>query len=211
MSVCYSVVLEGGRLEVKKVLVCNQKGGTGKSFISDEIAFSLERTGVPIAFVDLDAQGGVIHQTSMRDDAVVTVIDTPGALQKDLGDWMEESDLIIIPTRTTSRDIAPLLRMIEIVKARAKLKPILVVLNGWNRWRAASDFRDWLEEQGQTDDFTVMTLVQSEVVVQSSAAGQSVVTYAPKSQAAADIEAITEYVRRHVGLKSEFGNDLVII
>ena len=196
---------------MKKVLVCNQKGGTGKSFISDEIAFSLERTGVPIAFVDLDAQGGVIHQTSMRDDAVVTVIDTPGALQKDLGDWMEESDLIIIPTRTTSRDIAPLLRMIEIVKARAKLKPILVVLNGWNRWRAASDFRDWLEEQGQTDDFTVMTLVQSEVVVQSSAAGQSVVTYAPKSQAAADIEAITEYVRRHVGLKSEFGNDLVII
>ena len=195
---------------MKKVLVCNQKGGTGKSFISDEIAFSLERTGVPIAFIDLDVQGGVIHQTSLRDDAVVTVIDTPGALQKDLGDWMEESDLIIIPTRTTSRDIAPLLRMIEIVKARAKLKPILVVLNGWNRWRAASDFRDWLEEQGQTDDFTVMTLVQSEVVVQSSAAGQSVVTYAPKSQAAADIEAITEYVRRHVGLKSEFGNDLVI-
>ena len=44
------------------ILVCNQKGGVGKSLIADELAFSFERSGVPVSFIDLDAQGGTVHQ-----------------------------------------------------------------------------------------------------------------------------------------------------
>ena len=43
---------------MKTILVCNQKGGVGKSLCADELAFSFERTGTPVSFYDLDAQGG---------------------------------------------------------------------------------------------------------------------------------------------------------
>ena len=32
---------------MKTILVCNQKGGVGKSLVADEIAFSFERSGIP--------------------------------------------------------------------------------------------------------------------------------------------------------------------
>lgn len=48
---------------MKTILVCNQKGGVGKSLVADEIAFSFERSGIPVSFYDLDAQGGTLHCT----------------------------------------------------------------------------------------------------------------------------------------------------
>lgn len=34
---------------MKTILVCNQKGGVGKSLVADEIAFSFERSGIPVS------------------------------------------------------------------------------------------------------------------------------------------------------------------
>lgn len=48
---------------MKTILVCNQKGGVGKSLVADEIAFSFERSGISVSFYDLDAQGGILHCT----------------------------------------------------------------------------------------------------------------------------------------------------
>lgn len=48
---------------MKTILVCNQKGGVGKSLVADEIAFSFERSGIPVSFYDLDAQGGTLPQS----------------------------------------------------------------------------------------------------------------------------------------------------
>ena len=93
---------------MKTILVANQKGGVGKSLIADEIAFSFERSGIPISFYDLDKQGGTIHSTSENPDAKVQIVDTPGALDEDLPSWMREADVLVIPTRTTSRDIPTL-------------------------------------------------------------------------------------------------------
>ena len=73
---------------MKTILVCNQKGGVGKSLVADEIAFSFERSGIPTSFYDLDAQGGTLHKTREVDGAEVAVVDTPGALQEALADWL---------------------------------------------------------------------------------------------------------------------------
>ena len=65
---------------MKTILVCNQKGGVGKSLVADEIAFSFERSGIPTSFYDLDAQGGTLHKTREVDGAEVAVVDTPGGV-----------------------------------------------------------------------------------------------------------------------------------
>lgn len=42
--------------DMKTILVCNQKGGVGKSLVADEIAFSFERSGIPVSFYDCFSQ-----------------------------------------------------------------------------------------------------------------------------------------------------------
>ena len=188
--------------DMKNILVCNQKGGVGKSLIADEIAFSLDRSGIPYNFYDLDGQGSVIHETKTDPEAVVSVIDTPGALQKELRDWIKQADLVIIPTRTTSRDIQPLFRMQKAVESvQSRSVPVLYVLNGYNRFRASKDFLDWFK-QGVDKD-AIFTLRQSEQVVQASAEGVSVVQYAKRSPVAKDVKIICNKVRELVGLRKE--------
>lgn len=121
---------------MKTILVCNQKGGVGKSLVADEIAFSFERSGIPVSFYDLDAQGGTLHRTHEADGAQVAVVDTPGALQEALSEWLKEADVVVIPTRTTSRDIEPLMRMRKAVFKHSRAK-IVYVMNGWNRFKAS--------------------------------------------------------------------------
>lgn len=186
------------------ILVCNQKGGVGKSLIADELAFSFERSKIPVSFVDMDAQGGTIHKTVQQEEAEVTVIDTPGALQSQLKDWLSAADIIIIPTRTTSRDIEPLMRMQRAVKASAKHDvPVVYVLNGWNRWRASSDFFEWFQQA--MGNAIIYKLPQSEQFVQSSASGQSIVDYA-KSKKSPAVKATLDLcnkVRKLAGCKQE--------
>lgn len=185
---------------MKTVLICNQKGGVGKSLVADELAFSLERAGVAVAFFDLDAQGGTLHKSTDRPDADVAVVDTPGALQPQLVDWLQAADVVVIPTRTTSRDIATLQRMQQAVRQYATGKPVVYVLNGWNRWRASADFKAWFRSQA---DGQVVTLPQSEQFVQAGAAGLSVVEYAPRSSAARATLELCDVVRQLVGIGKE--------
>ncbi len=149
---------------MKTILVCNQKGGVGKSLVADEIAFSFERSGIPVSFYDLDAQGGTLHRTQEADGAQVAVVDTPGALQEALSEWLREADVVVIPTRTTSRDIEPLMRMRKAVFKHSRAK-IVYVMNGWNRFKASRDFMEWFG--GLAGDQTVVALPQSEAFVQA--------------------------------------------
>lgn len=190
---------------MKKILICNQKGGVGKSLIADELAFSFERSGTPMAFLDLDGQGGVLHKTDQRSDATVAVIDTPGALQAQMSVWVREADVIVIPTRTTSRDIEPLLRMSDIVRMHASDKPVIYVLNGWNRWSASRDFKVWFTTQMGFRESIVDTLPQSEMYVQASAAGLSVVDYTRRSGAAKAMLQLVNTIRSAAGFPVEKG------
>ena len=184
------------------ILVCNQKGGVGKSLIADELAFSFERSGIPLNFYDLDSQGGTIHRSQKSDDAQVGIVDTPGALQPALKDWIGAADLIIIPTRTTSRDIAPMWRMKEAVEKAGKLDKAMFVLNGWNRYRASSDFLSWIRGTCGSDA-KVFRLPQSEKFVQAGAAGTSVVAHAKGGPAVAATLELCNAVRELGGFPSE--------
>lgn len=188
---------------MKKVLICNQKGGVGKSLVSDELAFSFERSGIPTAFLDLDSQGGTIHKTNPLPGAEVAVIDTPGALQPELPDWLAEADAIVIPMRTTSRDIEPVWRMRKAIEAAGKENNVLYVLNGWTRFRASLDFLTWF--QGAFgDDVPICRLPQSELFIQAGAAGRSVVGYGRKRTPAGDaVLELCDTVRGMIGFLPE--------
>lgn len=187
---------------MKNILICNQKGGVGKSLIADELAFSFERGKIPMNFYDLDSQGGTIHKSSKVEGAEVSVIDTPGALQAQLKDWLADADIIVIPTRTTSRDIEPLQRMQRAVQASVGPGvPVLYVLNSWNRWRASGDFLEWFRRSNA--DAPVYKLPQSEQFVQAGARGMSVVEYARHGLPAMAVRGLCNAVRELAGYSPE--------
>lgn len=188
---------------MKTILICNQKGGVGKSLIADELVFSFERTGIAVAFYDLDGQGGTIHQTNKPEHAEVAIIDTPGALQEALQDWLHEADMVVIPTRTTSRDIDTLMRMRKVVHKNCTA-PVLYVMNGWNRWKAAKDFLEWFNTLGEQQ---IVILPQSEVFVKAAADERSVIEYAPKSKVAKATLAMVNVVREMIGFDKEYLNN----
>ena len=179
---------------MKNILISNTKGGVGKSLIADELAFSFERTDIPYNFYDLDSQGGTLHRTSKKENATVSVIDTPATLNDQLGQWISSADLIIIPTRTTSRDIE------EIVNRNNNKCNVIYVLNAFNRWRASNDFYEWLSRYVNS---TILFLPQSELFVQASAYRKSVVDYAPKSKAAIAILELCNKVREFLNITLE--------
>ena len=74
--------------------------------------------------------------------------------------------MIVIPTRPTSKDIEPLWRMKNIVRDSGK--PVVYVINGWNRYRASKDFLAWFRG-AIGEDAPVFRLPQSEQFVQAAA------------------------------------------
>lgn len=184
---------------MKTIVVCNQKGGVGKSMIADELAFSFERSGIPAAFYDLDSQGGTIHKTSTPDGAQVAVVDTAGSLREELKDILGSADLIVVPTRPTSRDIEPLRRTQKIIRAAAPRTPTLYVLNGWNRHRASRDFLDWF----MTEVGAIYQIPQSELIVQAGAAEESVVAHSKGTPPAKSVLLLANAVRKMIGFAEE--------
>lgn len=188
---------------MKTVVVCNQKGGTGKSLIADELAFSFERSGIPISFYDLDEQGGTIHKTAENQDAQVAVVDTPGALVDDLKSAIAHADVIVIPVRPSGRDMDPVLRMRKIVQGIAPKVPVMYVINAWNRHKVCTDFFAWFTgEIGAAH-----TLPQSEAFAQAGVAGVSVVAHSKDSQAARSTLLLCNAVRKILDFDEEINDD----
>ena len=182
------------------ILISSVKGGVGKSTVSSELVSSLKRTDEKFSYIDLDYQGDPMYETSIRDDAVVTVIDTPPGMSENLGKWQKSADVLVIPTLMTARDMIPLQKMRDIVKANFK-GPVLYVLNRWDRFNASKDFVTWFNQLPDTDNRVL--LPQSTVFARASEYQESVVTFAKRSPAAIAVMEMVNKVRRMAGLPEE--------
>lgn len=183
---------------MQNILVLSQKGGTGKTTLADNIAFVLEADGHPVAFYDTDPQGGALHGTAEVKGADVAVIDTPGTLTDATRDMIADAAAVIIPTKASALDMQPLERIRDMVAEAAPSVPVLIVINGWNRYRNARSFREWLEGTLR-DAERVAVLSQSEMIPQAAGNGVSVVEYAPKSRPAVQLAEIAQTVRGMIG------------
>lgn len=186
---------------MKTILICNQKGGVGKTLIADQLIFLLEKDNIPYSFIDLDQQGGAIHQPVKNDKAVVRVIDTPGALQDNLTKWIAAADMIIVPTKTSLSDQPALKTMIEILKPFHGKKPILYVLNGLNRYIASQQFVEWFTTSHP--ELKYLPLAQSEAFNNSAAQKKAVGKIKANSIPAQQMAAIYGVVTYELQLAKE--------
>lgn len=183
---------------MQSIIVCNQKGGTGKSLCCDLLLSSFSRTPtISAAFVDLDQQGGLLHTPDRRRDAEVVVVDTPGALQPQLAEWLQGADVVVVPTRMSYRDAEPYRRTIDIVQENAPNAAVLTVLNGWTRYSTCRDFEEWFLAHWPEADF--VRIPYSEMIMQADMQGVSVVDYAPRSPAARAALEFSNRVRALLG------------
>ena len=139
---------------------------------------------------------GIFHNIFIQ----LAVVDAPGALQEALSDWLKEVDVVVISTRTTSRDIEPLMHMYKAVFKNGHAK-IVYVMNGWNRFEASRDFMERFE--GLAGDQTVAALPRPESFVQAGVAGKSVVEFDRRGKAAKTTLALVDTVREATGVPKE--------
>ena len=194
----------------KTILICNQKGGVGKTLVADELAFGFDRDGIPYNLYDLDQQGGSVHKEVRNDNAVVGIVDTPGALQVitmqegkpvTLSDLMKDADLIIIPTKMTPRDLQPFLTMIDLIKQNKIKAPVFYVFNEWNRYRATAEFEEWFKEAFPISIY--YRIPKSEGFTQAALEGKSILEHREykSSFAAMQIRELVSAVEYLLGLK----------
>lgn len=189
---------------MKRVFVMNTKGGVGKSTIANEIAFSLDRTETPYSYFDLDTQGGSPHKEALSDDAVVQIADTPARPTDDeLAKYAKTADVIVIPVRSSSMDSQAFTHTLRTVRQNNPDAAVIIVQNYWNRWSAAKDFGEWLGQKAAKADAKIFPLSQSDMIVQATAKGQSVVDWAPKARVAEQVLTIVDSVREAAGLGKE--------
>lgn len=187
---------------MKTILIANQKGGSGKTLLADSLATAFELDEIKTNFIDLDQQGGAMHETVTEEDAAVQIVDTPGALQKDLKLWMEEADYLIIPTMMSTRDIPPLEKTLE-VYGLCKVKPnVLVVFNRWNRTNNTKSFMEWFE--AAYPDIATAVLCDSTAFNDASARGKSIEQYRPSSNGAKQIREIYSIIKHDLKIKEGY-------
>lgn len=156
---------------MKTIAVVCEKGGTGKSVIAAELYESYVRQGLRTSLYSLDGQYSDKPRSKRVDDAEVAVVDTPGVLTDNLTDIVKGADVVVVPVRPTPNDIEPFTRTVSIVAKNTKA-PIVIVVNGTNRFRMCTSFMEWLGKKPWAKN--VVKVPQSEAIVQAQGLQKSV-------------------------------------
>lgn len=168
------------------VTMLNEKGGVGKSTIADELFSSFERTGVSVALINTDAQYGDAARGD-AETADVVIVDTPGTLPDNVDEMVAASDLIVVPTRPTARNVEPTCRVLTRVHDADQDTPVLVVLvgtttRGMAGARFASWLKGWLADEGYEGHVSMCGIPHSEAVGAAEMAGVSVIELVRRQQ-----------------------------
>ena len=103
---------------MKRITVCNQKGGAGKTTLTMLLATSLAKAGHTVGIIDLDPQGTSTdwlnnlpspeENLSLAEDGGsydVIFYDTPPALGDTLAEALQESDIAVIVSSPSPADL----------------------------------------------------------------------------------------------------------
>ena len=153
---------------MKTVVFVSEKGGVGKTRLSDELYFYYMRQNVPVSLYSFDGKYKNRNNDKKVDNPEVAVVDTPGRLMDDKTiQTIQGADVVVIPTRPTGGNIEAFTRTVALVKENADC-PIIIAVNGVNRFTASVSFMEWLQKYRQKETLdVVMSIPQSEAIVQA--------------------------------------------
>ena len=212
------------------MIIClvNQKGGVGKTTIAINLGIGMARRNFKVGFLDTDPQGTASQWQSIEGnlafevrrhpspvssedlmdanrDHGLLVIDTPPAIGEITFSVLAYADLAIIPLAPSILDIwssRTTIGMIEeAMKVNPKLEGRLLVSRKVPRTRLGRDGREAIAALGMEVFETEIS--QRIAYVESMIAGVSVFQYAPKSEAAKELEDLCEEIWQGTPLKSQ--------
>lgn len=137
------------------ITVAQQKGGSGKTTLTVNLAIALRRAGRSVAVLDTDPQGSLGRWFMERMDAQgedeglefttssawgasyeaeklkkrfdVVLIDTPPKIESDLRPALRVADLVVVPVASSQVDLWATEGVLDL--AQRERRPVLVVLN----------------------------------------------------------------------------------
>ncbi len=208
----------------KVITIAQQKGGSGKTTVTINLAIALRKGGKRVAILDTDPQGslgrwfmtrcerlgdakpGLGFRTAsawgaryeareLAKDHDYVLIDTPPKMGVDGRPAIEIADLVVVPVSPSPLDLWATEPTLEL--ARGEKKPILVVMNRVSaRARITREIRQTLKK---LDCKCARTSLGNRVLyAETSGNGWSVVERRPKSVAARESTGLANEVKRHL-------------
>ena len=202
--------------KMRVVAFAAQKGGSGKTTLAANVAVQAELNGDgPVAVIDTDPQGSLAHWWQQREqttpflvhapvarlaehiqemrerDVSLVVIDTPPAITSTIGHVINQSDLVVVPTRPSPHDLRAAGATVDI--ANRLDKPVVFVINGAHpRARITTEAAIALSQHGPLASVVVH---QRTDFAASMIDGRTVLEVPGKSRSPGEIVALWDYVK----------------
>ncbi|SDX20631.1 ParA family partition ATPase [Paracoccus sanguinis] len=205
------------------ITVAQQKGGSGKTTLTVNLAIVLRRQGLRVAVLDTDPQGSLGRWFIERLDRVgedeglefttssawgasyegeklkrrfdVVLIDTPPKIESDLRPALRIADLIVVPVASSQVDLWATEGVLDL--AQREKRPVLIVLN-----RVRPNTRLGAEVAAGAAALGVdvaETTVANRVAYAETLGQGSAVAEGPKGPARDEIAALADEVMSHAG------------
>ena len=91
---------------MKTIVFVSEKGGVGKTRLSDELYFYYTRQGVPASLYSFDGQYKNRNTDKKVANPDVAIVDTPGRIMDTkTTQTIEGADMVVVPVRPTGGNI----------------------------------------------------------------------------------------------------------
>ena len=198
----------------------NQKGGVGKTTLSINVAAALELTGLRVLIVDSDPQGSVRDWASVREDTppfhvigmdrptihrdlpAMTenydhiIIDAPPRVSELARSAILASDCVVIPVQPSPYDVWAAKEIVAIINEAAvfkeNIKSVFVINRKITNTAIGREVKDAL----QVYNLPVLDaqVCQRVLFAESAATGKTIFEVDPLSQAAMEIQTLTNEI-----------------
>jgi len=198
--------------------IAQQKGGSGKTTLTANLAVDLVARGHKVALIDTDPQGslgrwfmarrealadpGVEFSTSsawgvdyeagkLADGYDFVLIDTPPKADSDLRPALRTADLVLVPVATSHVDLWATESVLDLAQRAGT--PAMLVLN---RTRAGTRLgAEIAQEAAKVDaELAAGTLANRIIYAETLGRGQGVRDVAPKGPAASEVASLAEEI-----------------